>query len=74
MFCNETGGSTDAFKVPHIAVHDGGVYMNKLENKEAVGPDYEFHNVKTRSSLRCRIFDIHLQLIHAFSKIYFPRL
>lgn len=39
MFCNDTVGFTDSFKVPHIAVHDGGVYMNKLKNKEAVGPD-----------------------------------
>ena len=38
-FCNYRINSSDLFKVPPIAVHEVGAYINQLKNKKAMGPD-----------------------------------
>ena len=38
-FCKDRISSSDSFKVPPIAVHEVGAYINKLKNKKAMGPD-----------------------------------
>ena len=38
-FCKDRISSNDSFKVPPIAVHEVGAYINKLKTKKAMGPD-----------------------------------
>ena len=38
-FCKDRISSSDSFKVPPVAVHEAGAYINKLKNKKAMGPD-----------------------------------
>ena len=38
-FCKDRINSSDSFKVPPIAVHEVGAYINQLKNKNAMGSD-----------------------------------
>ena len=38
-FCNYRINSSDLFKVPPIAVHEVGAYIDQLKNKKAMGSD-----------------------------------
>ena len=71
-FCKNRISYTSSFKVPPTVVHEAGVYINKLKNKNSNGArQYQFHDVKSRSSSRNRIVDIHLQFTHSVKYISF---
>ena len=49
-FCKDRISSSDSFKVPPVAVHEVGAYINKLKNKKSNrARQYQFYDVKTCS-------------------------